>query len=70
MAKNSGVRASSFWGFTDPVIAWDFDRLCNIRLMTAERVANEKLKTDHKEPEIPSLFQSNELGSFGPQAEN
>lgn len=31
--------------------------------MTAERVANEKLQ-DGKEPELPSVFKSNETGVF------
>lgn len=66
-------RPSEFFGFEDPVIAWDFDRVCNIRRKLADKAAADRLEAkmkgeSHVEPE--SLFQSNELGKFGPTLEN
>jgi hypothetical protein len=73
LAKNTGSRPSDFWGFEDPIIAWDIDRLCNIRLMFHEaEVAKRQADAmkGEREPEMPSLFTSNETGQFGPQVEN
>lgn len=71
MAKNSGSRASEFWGFDDPVICWDIDRLCNIRLMFHEaEMAKRQADAMKGEKEPDMLFKSNELGAFGPQVEN
>lgn len=72
MARNFGQRPSEMFGILDRGIALDFDRLHSLRLLLFDvEIAKKQAEAmkGEAEPAMPSLFKSNETGSFEPTAE-
>jgi hypothetical protein len=69
IGKQFGKRPSELFGILDRGVALDFDRLCSQRLLFYD-LERAKAEADAmkgtKEPDSASLFDSNEMGKFGP----
>lgn len=62
MARNFSKPPSELWGIEDHAIAFDFDRLCNLRLMLYDaEIRKREAEAMKGEQEIPSMYQADQL---------
>jgi hypothetical protein len=67
MQRNSGTRASRLLRLDDPGQAFNLDRVISLRLTLFDSEmakAQADALSGGREPDIESLFKSNETGSF------